>query len=306
MNKTRIFAFLLIFLGTVLPATSCYAEPPRVAVSIRPLYFLATELMHGVGKPELILTGQQSPHHYHIRPSQLRGINQANIVLWIGPSLESTLQKTIQNLPNNIEHYALLDTAGLHILKLSGTGHKHDHDHADTPQNLNDPHIWLETDNAAQLSRFITEVLIKHDPSKKTAYQHNLSRLEKKLSALQKNISSELEALTTTRILALHDAWRYFAHDFRLQGYQSIHADGLEHLGARSFLSLKKEIDKKEFVCVIGGPETNYKKAQQLTAESKTPLIILDPLGNDLPADTDYEEFMQHISKNLQNCITQN
>lgn len=304
MKELRIFVLLLFFLGGVLTTTPGFAEPPKVVVSIHPLYFLVQDLMQGISKPELILSGTQSPHHYRIRPSQLRSINQADIVFWIGPSLESSLQKIINNLPKSIESYSLISSAGLHTLAFSKTGHSHNkHSHPDEPPDNIDPHIWLDNHNAIQMARAITEILIEHDPRNKESYQHNLNQLEKKLTELRNKISAELEPLKSTRLLALHDAWQYFANDFGLQGYKGIAADGLEHLGAQSFLRLKRNINKNKYECVIAGPETNYKKAQQLVAGSKARLIMLDPLGNDLPNNAGYEQFMLQISKSLQKCL---
>jgi len=305
MKQPRIFILLLFFLSGLLSATTAKAEPPKVAVSIRPLYFLVQDLMQDIGQPELILSSQQSPHHDQIRPSQLRNINQADIVFWIGSAMESNLQKTIRNLPKNIEAYPLISSAGLHILKFSGTGHRHsNHAHPDEhPENI-DPHIWLDYQNAIQMARTITEILINHDPENKAGYQHNLNWLQKNISEAQAKIQKELAPLKTTPVLALHNAWQYFAHRFELQAYQGINADGLEHLGAKSYLRLKRDIEKNKYKCIIAGPETNYKKAQQLVSDSDAHLILLDPLGNDLPDDAGYEVFMLHISAQLKRCHT--
>lgn len=304
MKQPRIFVFLLFFLSGLLTAATAKAEPLKVTVSIRPLHFLVQDLMQDIGKPELILSSQQSPHHDQIRPSQLRNINQADIVFWIGPALESSLQKTITNLPKSIDTYSLISSAGLHLLTFSETGHSHsNHSHpAEQPENT-DPHIWLDSQNAIQMARTITEILIKHDPKNKAGYQQNLSRLEEKISELQKKISIELAPLKTTPLLALHNAWQYFAHRFKLRAYKGINADGLEHLGAQSYLRLKRDINKNKYKCIIAGPETNYKKAQQLIADSNARLITLDPLGNDLPASAGYEQFMLHITAQLKHCL---
>ena len=304
MKQPRIFVFLLFCLSGLLIATTAHAEPPKVAVSIRPLHFLVQDLMRGSGEPELILSSQQSPHHDQIRPSQLRDINQADIVFWIGPLMESSLQKTIHNLPESIESYALISSTGLNILTFSGMKHSHTkHSQQDEQSENTDPHIWLDSQNAIQLARVITEILTKHDPKNKADYQRNFIRLENNISELQKKVRIELAPLKTTPLLALHNAWQYFAQRFELRAYKGINADGLKHLGAQSYLRLKRDIDKNKYKCVIAGPETNYKKTQQLITDSKARLIILDPLGNDLPANAGYEQFIFHITAQLKHCL---
>lgn len=303
MKRTRIFLFLSLAATLFLHAAPVSAKPPRVAVSIRPLLFIAQELMQDKGDPTLILSNRQSPHHDPIRPSQMRTLHRADIVFWIGPPLEASLQKIIHQLPKHIDVVALIDSPGIHLLTFPEAAHHHHKPDVAFKHPVNqDPHIWLDIRNAIQIARVMSEKLIAHDAENRAHYQRNLNSLEKKLRELEKKIQEELVPLRAVPILALHDAWRYFARRFALQAYEGIAADGLEHLGAQSFLRLKREIGNNRYQCVIAGPETNRKKARQLISGSKAQLILLDPLGNDLPENTDFAQFMLHITARLKTC----
>ena len=67
-----------------------------VVVTIKPLYSLVAQLTEGIETPVLLMKQMQSPHHYTMRPSERRLLENAGIIVWLGPQLESYLGKIIQ------------------------------------------------------------------------------------------------------------------------------------------------------------------------------------------------------------------
>ncbi len=70
----------------------------RVVASIKPVHGLASAVMAGVGSPALLIKGTDSVHGYQLKPSDARMIENAHVLLWIGPNLESSLAASISNL----------------------------------------------------------------------------------------------------------------------------------------------------------------------------------------------------------------
>ncbi len=70
----------------------------RVVASIKPVHGLASAVMAGVGSPALLIKGTDSVHGYQLKPSDARMIENAHILLWIGPNLETSLTASISNL----------------------------------------------------------------------------------------------------------------------------------------------------------------------------------------------------------------
>ena len=65
-----------------LTAASARASDGRldVVVSIKPIHALVAGVMQGVGTQHLLLNDQQSPHHFALKPSQARLLQQAELV----------------------------------------------------------------------------------------------------------------------------------------------------------------------------------------------------------------------------------
>ncbi|MBV2093173.1 MAG: zinc ABC transporter substrate-binding protein, partial [Candidatus Thiodiazotropha sp. (ex Ctena orbiculata)] len=79
---------LLLFVTTLLFSSSSFAGL-KVVVSILPVHSLVSGLMSGVGEPYLLLKGNQSPHTMTLKPSDARAMSEADLLLWVGESLES-------------------------------------------------------------------------------------------------------------------------------------------------------------------------------------------------------------------------
>ena len=70
----------------------------KVVASIKPIHSLASYLMDGVGKPDLIVDGYNSPHGFALKPSHAKMLQNANLVFWVGEDLETFLEKPLKSV----------------------------------------------------------------------------------------------------------------------------------------------------------------------------------------------------------------
>ncbi len=99
----------------ILAATSAFAAP-RVATDIAPVHSLASQVMEGVGAPDLILPVGASPHAYSMRPSEAAALQEADIVFWIGEGLTPWLERSLENLSGDAIKVELLKVEGAQFL----------------------------------------------------------------------------------------------------------------------------------------------------------------------------------------------
>ena len=79
--KLTITFFLIIGLKTSVNADI------KVVTSIKPIHSLASYVMDGVGKPDLIVDGFNSPHGFNLKPSHAKMIENADLIIWVGEDL---------------------------------------------------------------------------------------------------------------------------------------------------------------------------------------------------------------------------
>lgn len=107
------------------------APPPDVVASIRPVHSLLAGVMTGIAEPGLLLRAGESPHTYALRPSDAEMLAAADLVVRIGPGLESFLDRPLRELAPDARLLALEDAPGLARLSVRRGGLWEEHAHGD-------------------------------------------------------------------------------------------------------------------------------------------------------------------------------
>ena len=79
MKNIKKASFILSILSFLTLFTSANAEI-KVVTSIKPIHSLASYLMDGVNKPDLIVDGYSSPHGFALKPSHAKMLQEADII----------------------------------------------------------------------------------------------------------------------------------------------------------------------------------------------------------------------------------
>ncbi len=79
--------------------SAAVAAAPRVVTSIAPLQELTAALMEGIAGPDTIIEEKSSAHHFALRPSHMRLLQQADLVIWIDSDFEAGLRRIAETLP---------------------------------------------------------------------------------------------------------------------------------------------------------------------------------------------------------------
>ena len=100
----------------------------KVVASIKPIHSLASYLMDGVGKPDLIVDGYNSPHGFALKPSHAKMLQNADLVFWVGEDLETFLEKPLKSVAKKAEKIELMEIKGLKKLEFRERNIFEDHD----------------------------------------------------------------------------------------------------------------------------------------------------------------------------------
>ena len=330
LKKSTIFLSILSFLTFF---TSANADI-KVVASIKPIHSLASYLMDGIAKPDLIVDGYASPHGFALKPSHAKMLQNADIVFWVGEDLENFLEKPLSSIAKKAEKIELLEVKGLNKLKFrernifddhDDHGHKkkddhddHDHDsHAkkkdghddhddhDGHEGHNhgefDPHIWLDPINAKVILFEMSKHLIENDPSNETAYRANLSKAYKEIDKLTKVVTAELNESTAS--IVFHDAYQYFEKRFNVNilGAFTVNTDVMP--GAEQLAEIREVIEHDKVACVFSEPQFNPDIIKAVAKDTNIKTGIVDPLGATLnPGKNLYFDLIKNMSKSFKGC----
>ncbi len=291
MNDLRFRVVGVIALFFYLYTPCCAA--PKVVVGIKPIHALVAGIMKGVGEPQLLIPAYESPHHFQLSPSKANLMNQANLFIWVGPQLETILERPIKNLVKRGKRLELMNipTLTLHTQRSGQT----------------DPHIWLDPENAKTIVALVTQTLSELDPEAKPIYEENAVALLKDIDELTKTLKEELEGLQKKKYFVYHNAYQYFDHAFDLQRGTPVVLENSPELRARQRLKLERLAHQDNIACIFAEPQHGVKIIENLADELGLKIGILDPLGIDIEdkEQNAYIIMMRKIAKSLKSCLKQ-
>ena len=300
---------LLCSIALLLVSLSAQATPKLLA-TIKPLHSLLAGLTEGLYSPQLLIDTPQSPHHYHLKPSDMRALQQAELIVYAGPEVESFMQRTLNRLDQgHIVALTELDNIKrLNARALGHDGHDHDQDHHGNarPAHHIDGHAWLSIHNARVLIDTLLPRLQQLDAEHADHYQRNAQHMHKKLDTLEQAIRKRVQPLQERPFIQFHDAFQYFEHDFGLsQGYSF--TSGSEHkIGIQRLQEVRRLIRDRQIHCIFYEPPNRPPIMENLILDPATRVLPLDPLGTALPAGADlYFKLMDNIAQQLEVCLQQ-
>lgn len=285
----------------------CFASP-RVVVTLKPIHGLVASVMQGVNTPVLLLPDGASPHTFQLKPSTLRHVKEADLIIWVGPSLETFLTKTLRQSGDPARLLTLETLPNIHRLPLRHGrewAHAHDHTH-DHGTSAIDPHIWLEIHNAIVIVDATANALAQRDPTHAALYFRNARATNGKLRALQQTLTQQLMPVRDIPFLVYHDGYQYFEHAFHLSARGSIITHSHLPLSAYALRQLRQIIATQKIQCIFRETEFNNPQIQKSLLQLGVRVVELDPLGTRFPPGPEhYFQTLQALGNDLVSGLRQ-
>ncbi|SEC90451.1 zinc transport system substrate-binding protein [Pseudomonas anguilliseptica] len=307
----RLFPAVCLLLITFSLSFAVRADV-RVLTSIKPLQLIAAAVQDGVGQPEVLLPPGASPHHYALRPSDVRRVRDADLLYWVGADLESFLPRVLAG--RDKPSVAVQDVPGMSLRHFGdGAEHQDDHadhahaadqhDHAHRPGSL-DAHLWLLPANARVIAGKIATDLAQVDPANAARYQANAKAFGARLDALDQRLKSRLNGLAGKPYFVFHEAYDYFEAAYGLKHAGVFSVLGEVQPGAQHVAAMRERLQQAGPSCVFSEPPFRPRLAQTLTAGLPVTLTELDAMGGALPVDANgYEALLENMAGELAGCL---
>src|SRR5262245_235113 len=313
-NQTVLAAGLL---AMSLTSTASRAGDLKVVVTIKPLHALVTQVMSGVGAPELLVKGAASPHSYALKPSEARALNNADLFFRMAETVEAFTTKVVKSLPKRVEVVTLQDAPGMKLLALrSGAtfephahgndkahGHGHSHSKPKAGESI-DGHVWLDPDNAKAMVDRIQQALGAKYPEHAPAFKTNAEALKGKLDALMAELEGDLSPIADKPYIVFHDAFQYLERRFGLNVAGSISINPDVPPSAKRLSDLRRKIQSLSAVCVFAEPAFDRRLVDNLIEGTSARTGILDAEGSSLDPDPElYFTLMRKLASALKGCL---
>ena len=301
----RLFALFIALSASLLVVGPAQAEV-TVLTSIKPLQLIAAAVQEGVGQPEVLLPPNASPHNYALRPSDVRRVQDADLLYWIGPDMEGFLPRVIKTRTKPSVSVQTLPELKLRHFAEDSHSHAEDaaeHDHDHRPGTL-DAHLWLAPDNARVIAAKMAADLSQQDPANAAKYQSNLKAFNQRLDALDARLRTRLAGIAGKPFFVFHEGYDYFESTYGLQHAGTFSVASEVQPGAQHVAAMRKRLQEAGKTCVFSDPPLRPRLAETLTAGLPVKLAELDALGGYTEATAQgYEQLLEKLGNDLAGCL---
>ena len=308
-KKTLLFAAL----STVLTAAPVLSANAAVVASIKPLGFIASAIADGVTDTEVLLPDGASEHDYALKPSDVKRLQGADLVVWVGPEMEAFMQKSVRQLPEQkqLELSALAPVKPLLMKGSDDDDHDHSHAHESGEKSDEDHHhgdynlhIWLSPEVAQLSAVAIHDKLVELMPEHRAKLDANLRDFTSGLAETDKQVGSVLAPVKGKGYFVFHDAYGYFEKHYGLTPLGHFTVNPEIQPGAQRLHKIRTELVEHKAVCVFAEPQFRPAVIHAVAQGTQVRTGSLDPLGIGVVLGKDsYMQFLTQLSDQYASCL---
>ncbi|MCR5218910.1 metal ABC transporter substrate-binding protein [Treponema sp.] len=233
----------------------------KITATFYPLYIMLlniTENAENVSLQMLAPADTGCLHDYSITTKDMKLISQSDVIVANGAGMEDFLDKALELTKGSLiiasENYPLID------------------------QNA---HIWVSPAGAAHEVKVIAEGLARADPKNGELYKKNAAIYIEEINSLYGRMQDELKAYENSAIITFHEAFPYFASDFKLNLTAVIEREpGTEPTQKEIYYLMKLIRSKKaenEKIALFAEPQYSSSAARIIANETGLRVYQLDP-----------------------------
>jgi len=267
---------------TMVAGLASAAPKLKVVATIPDFGDIAQQVGGDRVKVDCLCRGTEDAHFVDARPSFIRLLNQADVLLEGGAELEAGWLPPLLNAARNSKilsesagHVVL--SRGIRLLEVSAT--PVDRSMGDV-HPLGNPHYWGDPANGKIMATNIAEALSRVDPSGAAAYHSNCQRFVQRLDAKLAEWSKLLEPYRGTKVITYHKSYNYFLTRFDFQLVSTIEPKPGIEPSPSHVNSLVSRLKDQGVKLVIIEPFRPRKTAEQIAQAIGARLLILpDKVG---------------------------
>ena len=229
----------------------------KIVSTIKPIDLILGEIAGPRVESYLLLPQGASPHHFRLKPSDIRRMWGADLVLWVGPNLEIFLAQQIQLLSAK----TLVVSLGQGLTDLMG-----------------DAHIWLDPQIAIKMGQKIAEILISIDPENDKEYTKNLEKWQEKVYFMDKQVALLFAEIEAPQYILQHRSMDYFQARYNLAHLGVLTSGAEQQTSVRNLLTIDTLLVSGRAKCVIIEPKFPHNIIKSLKASEHSHIIEFDPL----------------------------
>ena len=312
-KNTLLFAAL----SMALWGSAAQRADAAVVASLKPLGFIASAIADGVTETQVLLPDGASEHDYSLRPSDAKRLQNADLVVWIGPEMEAFMDKSTQSI-STAKKVTISQLDGVKPLLMKGAdddgdegAEEGDHDHAhgekgDAHHHHGEynMHLWLSPEIARLSAVAIHDKLVELMPQSRARLDANLKDFEANLAATDKQVANELAPVKGKGYFVFHDAYGYYEKHYGLTPLGHFTVNPEIQPGAQRLHQIRTQLVEQKATCVFAEPQFRPAVVESVARGTSVRMGTLDPLGTNIKLSKEsYPAFLTQLATQYASCL---
>ncbi|MBR6012168.1 MAG: zinc ABC transporter substrate-binding protein [Selenomonadaceae bacterium] len=287
--KKIFFILLMIFTLTGCGKNSDDGKL-KIVTSFYPMYIDAVNIAGNIDGIEVInLTKPQTGclHDYQLTTEDMKTLETADIFIVNGLGMENFLEK----VTSSRKDLKIIDASESDKIFTLKDG-----------DEIN-PHVWMSVTYSMHQVKAITSQLCIADPEHADAYKKNAMAYLDKLSTLRDEMHLALDNLPNKDIVTFHEAFPYFAAEFKLEIAGVIEREPGTEPTPQELSDTIKLVNNLPVKVLFTEPQYSPKAAETIARETGAKIFVLDPVttGESTPQNSD--AYINAMKKNAATLV---
>lgn len=259
--------FLLILLTLTMAGCGGNSGDGKlhIVTSFYPMYLDAVNIagnLEGVVVENLTAPQTGCLHDYQLTTEDMKKLESADIFIINGLGMENFLDKV---------------TAARKDLKIIDASQSEEIYLLKDGEEIN-PHVWMSVTYAMHQVKTISKKLCELDPDHADAYKKNTLDYLNKLSTLRDEMHLALDNLPNKDIVTFHEAFPYFAAEFKLKIVGVIEREPGTEPTPQELSDTIKTVNAMPVKVLFTEPQYSPKAAETIARETGAKIFQLDPV----------------------------
>lgn len=294
-----------------------------IVTSFYPMYVLAKNIVGDEPNVEVVnLTEFKSGclHDYQLTTSDMKKLENADILIMNGGGMESFIENVLEAYPN----LPIIDASeGIEYLLSEGHDHE-DENGIDVEENAgNDEiniedssnsseyeviednheleeynaHVWLNMNYYIKQIQTVQEALAEFDPKNAAVYQDNGTTYQAEVNDVKEQMETALAENQNTKIVIFHDSFAYLAQELGLDVVHTVNMDSESSLSAGEIAEVVDEVNKEQIKILFTEEQYSTSIADNIAKETEASVYVIDSI---VSGDMSKDGYISAMKKNLE------
>ena len=258
-----VLAVIIFFTGC--GGTNKDSDKLKIVTSFYPIYIDAINIAGNVDGVEVVnLTKPQTGclHDYQLTTEDMKTLETADIFIVNGLGMENFLDK-VTSARKDLKIIDASKSDEIYLLK--------DGDEFN-------PHVWMSVTYSMNQVKAITQQLCEIDPAHADSYKKNALEYLNKLSTLRDEMHLALDNLPHKDIVTFHEAFPYFAAEFKLNIVAVIEREPGTEPTPQELAETIEKVNSLPVKILFTEPQYSPKAADTIARETGAEISTLDPI----------------------------